>query len=333
MIYIIIIIVGVALAVITGKFLKEHKIKQRQLKIKDKIKKNKPINSEGEVRFYEEFIKRCQKGKHDRLCALARYALFNFYKEKANYTIENIKKAVKIGELMKKDYKDRRFHNDLLFMLGNLYCFNLNDFEKALDTYNYLLEVSPATKWKDVCRDRINLIRDNIANRVVLVKYVTAEKHFENLEFDEAERYLKIVIKNNRGMKIAGNAFYFLGDIYYYKYNDLEEAYKYYSDVFSAYPSHPLNRNALYKSGEILRKLNNWDEAVKVYKKYIENFKDTPYVEDAYFFLGDCYYNLGRLKQAKNSFSLILGDYPDSKWTEVIYHKIQEINSKLKKLY
>ncbi|MEA3506850.1 MAG: tetratricopeptide repeat protein, partial [Elusimicrobiota bacterium] len=254
-------------------------------------------------------------------------------KDKANYTRDNIEKAVNIGESMSKTAGDCSFYNDLLFMLANLYCFRLHNFEKALKTYKKLLEVSPATKWKDVCRDRIELIEDNLTNREVLKMYVTAEKNFENLEFDEAEKYLKKILKNYRGMKIAGNAYYFLGDIHYYKYNDLDKANKYYTDFFKDYPEHPLSRNALYKSGEILRKLQRWEEAADIYKKYIEKFKDTSFVEDAYFFLGDCYYNLGRLRAAKNSFSLILGDYPDSKWTEVIYHKIQEINSKLKKAY
>ncbi len=334
MIYILITaIILITLIFAVVRFLKERKIKIRQFKIKDKIKKHKPINSEDELRHYEEFIKRCDANNNERLCALTRYAIFNFYKDKANYNTENINKAVTLGAFMKKNYKDRDFYNDFLFMLGNLYCFNLNDFEKALETYENLLEISPSTKWKNVCRDRINLIRNNIDNREILKEYVTAEKHFENLEFDKTEKYLKKIIDENGGLNIAGNALYFLGDIYYYKYNDFEEADKYYSIFFSTYTNHPLKKNALYKSGEILRKLKRWKEAVVVYKQYIEKFKETPYVEDAYFFLGDCYYNMGRLKKAKNSFSLILGDYPDSKWTEVIYHKIQEINSKLKKSY
>ncbi|MFC2091810.1 tol-pal system YbgF family protein, partial [Elusimicrobiota bacterium] len=121
-----------------------------------------------------------------------------------------------------------------------------------------------------------------------------------------------------------------IGDINYYKYNDLDNALRYYRITANNFPEHSLSQVSLYKSGEILRKIKQWEEAIKIYDDFVNRFKTSSYRDDAYYYIGECYHNMGRLRHAKNSYYLVLGDFPNSKWNDVIYNKLQSINKILK---
>jgi len=239
---------------------------------------------------------------------------------------------MKYGEIIRNNYKEYSFYEDALFILGNIYFFETFDFNKASDVYKQLIKERKNTRWKSICQDRIELINNSIFDIDALKLYVYAEKFFEESKLEDAEFYLNEVIKRHPKSEVSASAAYFLGDINYYKYSDLDNALKYYRMTSQMFPDHHLAPTSLYKVGEILRKMKQWEEAVKVYHEYVKKFKDSPFKDDAYYYVGECYQNLGKLREAKNSFNLILGDYPNSKWTDVIYCKVQDINKILREI-
>jgi TolA-binding protein len=258
--------------------------------------------------------------------------LFKYYKENHGENRDILTKGIEYGEKISAEYKKLPFYEDAVFMLADIYFFETFEFNKANHIYQQLVDEIPDTKWKAICRDRINLINENIFDIEPLSLYVTAEKYFEQAKFEQAEFYLKEILNKYPAINLAASALYFLGDINYYKFNDLDKSLEYYRLCARKFPGHTVSQHAFYRVGEILRKLRRWEEAVEVYKMYVKKYRSSPYTDDAYYFIGESFQNLGKLREAKNAFSLILGDYPESKWTDVIYHKVQEINRILREI-
>lgn len=287
--------------------------------------RKEPKNIE-EARLYEFIL---EKNKNRPLQAWGTYLLLKYYKDNYDMDKEILAKSIQYAEKIRKEFKEYTFYEDTLFALGNIYFFEICDFNMACEIYKKLIEEKKHTRWKNVCEDRIALIKSSVFDENALKLYVNAEKYFEARKLEDAEFFLNEILKRYPKTEISAAAMFFLGDINYYKYNDLDNALKFYKMTYDKFPLNSLAQTSLYKTGEILRKIKHWEEAIETYKEYASKYKNSPYKDDAFYYIGECYYKMGKLRQAKNSFNLILGDYPHSKWTDVIYHKLQEINGVL----
>lgn len=308
------------------KFIRRRKITE----IRKKILEKKEPGSPEEAKFYEQIMERYKSRRP--LYAWGNFLLLQYYKDNYNENKEKLSMGIACGEKIRNEFKEYSFYENALFILGNIYFFETFNFNMASDVYKQLIKERKNTRWESICQDRIKLMSDSFFDAEALKLYVFAERYFENSRFEDAEFYLKEVIKRYPKTSVAASASYFLGDINYYKYNDLDSALKYYKITSEKFPHCPMEQTLLYKAGEILRKMNRWEEAIGIYRDYIKKFKSSPFKDDAYFYVGECYQNLGKLREAKNSFNLVLGDYPNSKWTDVIYHRVQDINKILKEL-
>ena len=323
----IIIIIVICLLVITGLRIFIN-FKKKVNKVKKNILNKKGPSSLEDAMVYEEAVRDCPSDEDCR--AWGSHLLFQHYYKNYNSNEEILLKGVRYGEDIRSNYKDYPFYEDDIFELGNIYFFVLFDFNKAEDVYKQLVTDKPNTRWKSIAEDRSKLIKDNVSDKESLKLYVMAEKNFEEAKYDKAEYYLKEFVKKNPDTELSASALYFLGDINYYKYSDFSKSKEYYRITVDKFPETSSARHSLYKIGEILRKQEKWEAAIETYQEYIKRYKSSPFRDDAYYFIGESLQKLGKLKEAKNAFSLILGDYPDSKWTEVIYHKVQEINRELR---
>ncbi len=311
----VIMVVVLVLLLLSGR--------KRLSAMEKKIQNGEFPSDEAELKEYERVITRLTD---PRLRSQTVRILFDYCRKKHAGRIAIIEKALHYGEMIRKDFSDMEFYEDSMFELGNIYFFDRYDFEKALEIFSELMKKKPYSRWKAVCDMRIKLIDINISNEEALKLYVTAEKYFENSRFADAESYLHKIIDEYPGSDLAGASLFFLGDIYYYKHEDIDKAFSYYSRLYKEIPGHRSAEKAVYKAGEILRKKEKWDDAIELYRKFSTEFTDSPYRDDAYFYIGECYQNMDQPRDAKNAYSLILGDYPDSKWTDVIYHRVQELN-------
>ncbi len=307
------------------RFIRSKKIAEIKKEI---LEKKEPCSLE-EAGFYEQIIEDHKTSRP--IYAWGSFLLLQYYKDNFDGNKEILYRSIRYGEKIRDDFKEYSFYEDAMFILGNIYIFEIFDFKTASEVYQQLVEEKENTRWKSICMERIKLISKSISDKDDLKLYVYAEKYFEESKFADAEFYLNEIIKKNLKTEITASALYFLGDINYYKYNNLDSAMKYYS-MAADFPNHSLAQSALYRVGEILRKIKHWEKAIQVYRDYINKFKVSPYKDDAYYYIGECYQNLGKLREAKNSFNLVLGDFPNSKWTDVIYHKVQDINKILKVL-
>ena len=325
----IVILPAAAIVLIALKLSAHYSRKKRREIIKKMILDRKEPESLSQAEDYEDSIK--YYGRDDRvLLAWGEFLLFQYYRKNFAGDIPLIKRAISYGESIREKYSDMSFYGDAVFELGNIYFFITYDMSNAVEVYSDLIEEQPDTRWQSICRDRIELINDSIFNEMALKLYVTAEKYFEEGKYRQAQEYLKDVIKTYPGTGLTASSLYFLGDINYYKYSDLDAALEYYRKTVDGFPGHSAGRQALYKYGEILMKQSKWEEAISAFREYVKKFKDSPVRDDAYFFIGECYRKMGEFRKAKNAFSLILGDFPEGKWTDVIYNKVQEINKILK---
>lgn len=324
----------IALILIGGKILFDLVSKIRTKKIiknvEQKIINRKQPKSLKEALNYKLAIERSKP--EGEVGPWGTYFLFQFFKNNNNGNSEMLDQCKAYGETIKDDFKEYSFYDDAVFTLANIYFFETFELKKARDTYQYIIDEKPDTRWKNICKDRIELIQENIFDEEALKLFINAEKYFEDSKYEDAQYYLKEIIKKYPDIKLSASALFFLGDISYYKFDDLDKALEYYKMTAKRFPEHNSAQKALYKVGEILRKKEKWKEAIEVYREYINKYRNSSFKDDAYFYIGECYQHLGKMREAKNAFSLILGDYPDSKWTDVIYHKLQYINKMLKGL-
>ncbi|MBN2406733.1 MAG: tetratricopeptide repeat protein [Elusimicrobia bacterium] len=310
---------------LVGRIFRQRSLIRFRKKIMERVE---PVSG-SEAKLYEQVVRK--NNVDAALHAWGCFLLLRYYRNVMDTDPSFMPKAIEYGEIIREKHKLHSFYEDAMFMLGNMYFFNTKEFSKVINVYQELVRNNINSKWRSICVNRIKLIKEN-ADEEALKLYVTAERNFEESRFEEAEVYLKKVIDNYPDTKLALSALYFLGDINYYKYNDLDKAIRYYRKIVDKSPEHTIARRSLYKIGEIWRKRNKPENAIDVYREYIDKFRNSSYIDDVYFYIGECYQKIGKLRAAKNSYSLVLGDHPDSKWTEVIYYKVQEINKILKEL-
>ncbi len=300
--------------------------KRRKEKLRKKIIRREEPYSDKEACILEKNLSGFSSAD---LAAWGRYLLFSYYLKNREKGGENVFKCAAHGEIVRKEYEKFPFYVDSVFELANTYFFYSGRFEKAARIYEELLNNKPRMRWEKICRSRTKLVRENLDKPEALKLYVKAEWHFEKEKFSKAAGYLQEVTRRFPDTDIALLAFYFLGDIFYYKLKKPQEAFNYYRKACENGSERAEARDALYKCGEIMRKMKRWEKAVEIYREYLDLYKDSSFRDDAFFYIGEAYQNMGKLRKAKNAYSLVLGDYPDSKWTEVLYRRVQRLNRKL----
>jgi len=237
--------------------------------------------------------------------------------EYLNLSVDALSRLIKIATTS-------RIKEDALFNLSNQYFLYRNELELALATYQQLIREFPNTRWKRVVLDRCRLIEENMAFPKPLYFFILAERHFEKQNFPSAIRHLEELITEYPHISLAGDALYFIGDIYLYKYHDYHRGYATYSHLVRDYPEHRSAASASLKSGTCLQKLGRWQEAIDVFWDHIKNYSRNGNPDYAQYYIAQSYEALGNLEKARVSYDLILGNYPDSIWTQIARTKVSQ---------
>lgn len=221
--------------------------------------------------------------------------------------------------------------DEVLFKLANIYFFDYFNFIESIKYYEKLLKEYPNSKWIKVISERLTLIKSAYPNEEpALKKYALAEKHFEAQDFDKTIEHLQFIINTYPNTKLAGTAYYFLGDIFFFKKTNPTMALEYYSKLAEKMPAHRNTGSAQFKIAETYRKLRKPNEAIVAYKKFLENFNDFQYTDYAQYYIGQCYEELKDWTLALRTYKFLVANYPESIWIGIATSKIKNLENMVK---
>lgn len=220
-------------------------------------------------------------------------------------------------------FPDSVYLEEIQQKLGNLYFFNIYDFEKAKMSYKVLIEKFPQSRWIKIAQSRINLIEDNPEeNYEPLRIYVLAERFYEEKKYDDSLEMFRKLITSYGQIKLAIEAQFSIAEIYMYKTNRTERAIEEYEKIVDIYGQSPFAGKAMYKVGECYKKLMKFNEAIGAYEKFIASYPQAEFLDYAYYYVALCWEQLKDLRKALDTYQKIIKDFPDSIWVVVAESRI-----------
>ncbi|MFH0948024.1 MAG: tetratricopeptide repeat protein [Elusimicrobiota bacterium] len=259
------------------------------------------------------------------------YLVAEYYFRKMDKSETELKKLKDTYIELTEQYPQFEKRDNVLFKLGNVYFFNYFNFMESIKFYEQLSRECPSSKWIKVANTRLKLIKSAYPNEEpVLKEYALAEKFFEIREFDKTIEQLKSITTTHQTSKLAGDACYFLGDIFFFKKSDYNTALNYYSQLINKYPLHRHVGNAQFKMGETYRKLQKLSEAIIAYKKFLENYNDFRYTDYAQYYIAECHEKLKDWVLALRTYKLLVANYSESIWVGIALSKIKNLEKLIK---
>jgi len=281
-----------------------------------------------EISEYENVVETL-KEKSKKAAGL--YLIAEYYFKKIDKSETELKKLKDIYIELTEKYPQFEKTDDVLFKLGNVYFFDYFNFMESIKFYEQLSREYPSSKWLKVVNARVKLIKSAYPNEeTALKKYALAEKYFEVQDFNKTIEQLKSIITSYQNSKLAGDACYFLGDIFFFKKSDYTTALSYYFQLADKYPLHRHAGNAQFKVGETYRKLQKYIEATIAYKKFLENYNDFQYTDYAQYYIAQCYEELKDWTLALRTYKLLVANYSESIWVGIALSKIKNLEKLVK---
>lgn len=226
-------------------------------------------------------------------------------------------------------YPESAYLEEIQQKLGNLYFFNIYNFEKARLAYKLLLEKFPQSRWIKIAQARIKLIEDNPEeNYEPLRVYVLAERFYEDKKYEDSLEMFRKLITNHGQTKLAIEAQFSIAEIYMYKTNRTERAIEEYEKIVDIYRQSPFAGKAMYKVGECYKKLKKDAEAISAYEKFIANYPQAEFLDYAYYYVALCSEQLKDTRKALDTYQKIINDFPDSIWVVVAESRIAALSQK-----
>ncbi|MDD5687981.1 MAG: tetratricopeptide repeat protein [Elusimicrobia bacterium] len=321
-IIIVIIVVMIAAVFLVYQFnLQDEKItKVKKIEKMIEMWKNPLISEIGD---YEAVINKLTD-KTKKAAGLFLVGEFYFYKvNKSEHELKRLRDVY--TEIIGK-YSNFEKIDDVLFKIANVYFFDYFSFIESIKYYEKLLNEYTNSKWIKVAAERLSLIKSAYPDdESALKKYALAEKYFEVQNFDKTIECLKSILATHPNSKLTGMAYYFLGDIFFFKKSDYTIALNYYSQLVEKLPQHRYVGSAQFKIGETYRKLQKYNEAIIAYKKFLENYNDFQYTDYAQYYIGQCYEDIKDWVLAVRTYKLLVANYLESIWVDIAMSKIKNL--------
>ncbi len=317
-----IIFVGIIIFVRTKKQKKYQQFISYIKNVEKGIKENmlptgldSSVDGFSSVRDYEAYINYYKEGGFVKL---AECLISEYYLKGAPDRMEYINKTINTYTKLLSEYPKLVFADDIQYKLANLYFFRVNNYEEAIRAYQNIIEKYSDSKWIKIASSRVNMIVNNSDyGRQPLSIYITAEKYYENKQYEKALDGFRNIVSKFPNSRLADDALYAIGDMYMYKINNLVAAVSEYQQILKKYPQSRYAPNAQYKIGECYVKLKKFSDAIGEYKKFIDNYPNCDFLDYAYYYIGQCYEQEKKFSQAKKFYQKILDDYASSIWVIV----------------
>ncbi|MGA1826020.1 MAG: tetratricopeptide repeat protein [bacterium] len=150
-----------------------------------------------------------------------------------------------------------------------------------------------------------------------------AKEFWKRGEYTEAantfQRFISCYPENHR----LSEAYYNLGDIYYFYLEDNRAAIRYYRQVFKCDKNDEYIYDAQWKIARIyLEELKDYNQAIVEYKRFIEiNHNELRDIE-AQINIAESYTTLKYFSQAITEYEIILNDYPKNDYIDQIFYRL-----------
>lgn len=130
--------------------------------------------------------------------------------------------------------------------------------------------------------------------------------------YPQAIEDLQRIVADFPGTAEAYTAQTLLGEIRYYRQNDLSAAVVEYTKLVNDWAAEPQVAGAQAVLAEILFKLKNYEQATKEAQALIDKWPDAREVPKARFTIANIQYTEGQFKEALANYEKLVADFPDS---------------------
>lgn len=175
----------------------------------------------------------------------------------------------------------------------------LNDYQKALDTYNQLMDNFPQSP-------RIAEAHLGRANTLYLLEQYTDSINEYNqvlVMFSTDSSLSEIVEKARFGLAWS-----------YLKQNSLELAIKNFEEIMNQTKSKVIKVSALTQMGDAYQDSGNFNKALEIYDKIVRDYPQSPYTDYIQYRQGITLLKMGKVEAATISLQSLKTNFPESKY-------------------
>lgn len=150
--------------------------------------------------------------------------------------------------------------------------------------------------------------------------YKKAERLWESGKYNEAIVQYEKVVSNNPKGRLAADALYQIGNIYYFNLREYQKAIETYRRLVETSPRSPFSPDAQRKIADIYKdKFGDMKGAIAEYERFIKIFPKE--ADKARYQMAQCYILLKEFSKAREQYEAILKEAPDIDYKDDIYYQ------------
>ena len=258
----------------------------------------------------------------------------------AHYAQKEYENTIHLGESFLEKYPQSPYFSDVLLNIGQSY-FNLREYDKAIQSYELLLDKFPNYKLEKYVLDKIERAAEykkdlvlslELGSGGVQTDFEKCKKLFDDKQYQKSARALKLYLQNYPDSPFASNAEYLIADSYF-NLGDFELAAKLYQQVIEKYPQSEelyLSKRRLEKIGSLKEKKSgsslteiykkaldkyyakNFDAAIEEFSDFLTLYPKSDLAPNCQYWLAESFYSLDKKSQALSEFEKVVKFYPSS---------------------
>jgi tetratricopeptide (TPR) repeat protein len=234
-----------------------------------------------------------------------------------------------LKDVMSKRTLDPDLALNAAYYLSQSYM-NLKDYTSALETYDWIIKydfegryTSSVYVLKAVAMEKLGEYSkvpsyvDSVLNRVATLStrndllFHKAYAYLMTKDLKDAHSIATSLLKARMSTDAMGGILYIEAK-YYQSVNDVENAAKYFKEVYTNYPSSSSAPNAAYELGMMYYRIGKYSSAKDAFFNLVSLFGSDSRVPEAFYYIGMSYENLGQISAAVQVYHTILTKFPNS---------------------
>ena len=218
--------------------------------------------------------------------------------------------AIEMFKSVLKKYPSGQLAEEVLFRLGEIYHFSLNNSIQAISYFQEVMELNK-----------------NSPFGLNAQKYIAEIMEFTFKDYDQAIiEYQKLIYMFDEPEKNSGHQ-YRIASIYIKKQN-YKQALAEFETLLTDYPESSRNEVAQFRILEILYTLNRCPEIPEYYNNFVSSYSNSKYSGEMKFIIASCLEEKGMLKEAYNEFKTLQADYT---YPALLKMKLENIEKRMNK--
>ena len=218
--------------------------------------------------------------------------------------------AIEMFKSVLKKYPSGQLAEEVLFRLGEIYHFSLNNSIQAISYFQEVMELNK-----------------NGPFGLDAQKYIAEIMEFTVKDYDQAIiEYQKLIYMRDEPQKNSDHQ-YRIASIYIKKQN-YEQAFAEFEILLTMYPKSTWVETVQFKILETLYVLNRCSEISEHHNNFIDSYPDSKYRREMKFILASCLEEKGMLEEAYDEFTTLQTDYA---YPALLKMKLENIEKRINK--